>query len=32
MDEFLRLAVLFFLGEGKTINITIPTGNNPNYS
>lgn len=28
-DEFLRLAVLFFLGEGKTINITMPTGNNP---
>jgi len=32
MDEFIRLAVLFFLGDGKTINITIPTGNNPNYS
>jgi endo-cleaving rubber dioxygenase len=31
-DELLRLAVLFFLGEGKRINITIPTGNNPNYS
>jgi len=31
-DEFLRLSVLFFLGEGKTINITIPSGNNPNYS
>ncbi|HWI42881.1 MAG TPA: oxygenase MpaB family protein [Nocardioides sp.] len=31
-DEFLRLAVLFFLGDGKTINITLPTGNNPNYS
>jgi len=24
--------VLFFLGEGKPINITLPTGNNPNYS
>ena len=31
-DEFLRLAVLFFLGEGKPINITLPTGNNPHYS
>lgn len=31
-DEFLRLAVLFFLGEGRTINITMPTGNNPHYS
>lgn len=31
-DEFLRLAVLFFLGEGRPINITMPTGNNPNYS
>lgn len=31
-DEFLRLAVIFFLGEGQTVNITIPTGNNPNYS
>jgi endo-cleaving rubber dioxygenase len=30
-DEFLRLAVMFFLGDGKQINITIPTGNNPNY-
>lgn len=30
--EFLRLGVLFFLGEGKRINITLPTGNNPNYS
>ena len=26
------VAVLFFLGEGRTINITIPTGNNPHYS
>ena len=32
MDEMLRLMVLFFLGEGKTINITMPTGNNPHYS
>ena len=31
-DEFLRLAVLFFLGEGQQINITMPTGNNPNYT
>ncbi len=31
-DEFLRLAVLFFLGEGRSINITMPTGNNPHYS
>lgn len=31
-DEFLRLAVIFFLGDGKTVNITIPTGNNPNYN
>ncbi len=31
-DEFLRLAVLFFLGEGKRIDITMPTGNNPHYS
>lgn len=31
-DEFLRLAVLFFLSEGKPINITMPTGNNPHYS
>ena len=30
-DEFLRLSVLFFLGDGKSINITMPTGNNPNY-
>jgi len=30
-DEFLRLAVLFFLGEGRRIDITLPTGNNPNY-
>ncbi|WP_019874489.1 oxygenase MpaB family protein [Sporichthya polymorpha] len=30
-DEFLRLAVLFFLGDGQRINITMPTGNNPNY-
>jgi len=31
-DEFARQSVLFFLGEGKRINITMPTGNNPNYS
>lgn len=31
-DEFLRLGVRFFLGEGKVTNITMPTGNNPNYS
>ena len=31
-DEFLRLSVLFFLGDGRRINITMPTGNNPNYS
>ena len=31
-DEFLRQAVLFFLSDGKPINITLPTGNNPNYS
>ena len=31
-DELLRQSVLFFLGEGKPINITLPTGNNPNYS
>ncbi|KAA1415922.1 DUF2236 domain-containing protein [Nocardioides humilatus] len=31
-DEFLRQGVLFFLGEGKRVNITLPTGNNPNYS
>ncbi len=31
-DEFLRLSVMFFLGEGKRINITMPSGNNPNYS
>lgn len=31
-DEFLRLAVLFWLGDGKRINITMPTGNNPHYS
>ena len=31
-DEFLRLSVLFFLGEGRPINITLPTGNNPHYS
>lgn len=31
-DEFLRLAVIYFLGEGKTVNITMPTGNNPNYA
>lgn len=32
MDEMLRLMVLFFLGGGRTINITMPTGNNPHYS
>jgi len=32
LDEFQRLAVLFFLGDGRQINITMPTGNNPNYS
>ena len=31
-DEFLRQGVMFFLGEGKRVNITMPTGNNPNYS
>ncbi|WP_183093505.1 oxygenase MpaB family protein [Nocardioides stalactiti] len=31
-DEFLRRGVLFFLSEGKRVNITMPTGNNPNYS
>lgn len=31
-DEFVRLGVRFFLGEGKVTNITMPTGNNPNYS
>lgn len=31
-DEFLRLGVRFFLGEGKVTNITMPTGNNPNYT
>lgn len=31
-DEFLRLAVRYFLSEGRTTNITMPTGNNPNYS
>lgn len=31
-DEFLRLSVMFFLGEGKRVNITMPTHNNPNYS
>ncbi|WP_109508273.1 oxygenase MpaB family protein [Nocardioides speluncae] len=30
-DECLRRAVLFFLGEGQRINITMPTGNNPHY-
>jgi hypothetical protein len=30
-DEFLRLAVLYGLGEGRRATITIPTGNNPNY-
>jgi hypothetical protein len=30
-DEFLRQGVLFFLGEGRRIDITIPTGNNPHY-
>ena len=32
MDELSRQMVLFWLGEGKRINITMPTGNNPNYS
>ncbi len=31
-DEFLRQGVLFFLGDGKPANITMPTGNNPHYS
>lgn len=31
-DEFLRLGVLFFLGEGRQIDITMPTGNNPGYA
>lgn len=31
-DEFLRLSVLFFLGEGKQVSITMPTGNNPHYT
>ena len=31
-DEFLRQGVMFFLGEGKRVNITMPTGNNPNYT
>jgi len=31
-DEFLRQGVLFFLGGGKPVDITMPTGNNPNYS
>lgn len=31
-DEFVRQGVLFFLGEGHPINITMPTGNNPHYS
>lgn len=30
-DEFARLAVLFFLGEGRRAAITMPTGNNPHY-
>lgn len=32
LDEFLRLGVLFFLNEGRRIDITLPTGNNPNYT
>lgn len=32
MDEFLRQGVLFFLGDGGTINITMPTANNPHYA
>ena len=31
-DEVMRQGVLFFLGEGKRVDITMPTGNNPNYS
>lgn len=31
-DELLRQGALFFLGEGRPINITMPTANNPNYS
>jgi endo-cleaving rubber dioxygenase len=31
-DEFLRQGVMFFLGEGKRVNITMPTGNNPHYT
>lgn len=31
-DEFLRQGALFYLGEGRRINITMPTGNNPSYS
>ena len=30
-DEFLRLALLYSLGEGRRAVITMPTGNNPNY-
>lgn len=31
-DELLRQGVRFFLGEGKRVDITMPTGNNPSYS
>ncbi|KRA38205.1 MULTISPECIES: oxygenase MpaB family protein [unclassified Nocardioides] len=31
-DEFLRVGVRYFLGEGRVTNITMPTGNNPNHS
>lgn len=31
-DEFLRQGVRFFLGEGKRVDIVMPTGNNPNYA
>jgi hypothetical protein len=30
-DEFLRQGVRYFLGEGKRVDIVMPTGNNPNY-
>jgi hypothetical protein len=30
-DEFLRLALVYGLGEGRRATITMPTGNNPNY-
>lgn len=31
-DEMTRLGVLFFLGEGRRVPITMPTGNNPHYA